>query len=445
MWAKSFGTEYADAVELEFYTQYHKAMKTGKMVTFEEFYPVLGKWFEVSAYPSREGLSVYFKDITMRKETDIRILQANERFEKVAQATTDAIWDWDIVNKVFYRSNGFEKLYGPNIKKRLDESEMWEDSSHPSDLPKIEASVKESLQDPSCEFWENEYRIVHESGEIKTVIDKGSIIRDSSREAIRMVGAITDITQRITHEKELKELNIALQKNIKDLEITNDQLEQFAFIASHDLQEPLRMITSFLNQLQRKYSGQLDEKADQYIHFATDGAKRMKQIILDLLEYSRAGRLDGKPETINLDKLIEEYEVLRGRLIKEKSVMIEKGNFPEVTCFKAPLAQTFHCLLDNAIKYSKEGVPPLIKITVSDRKDHWQVKIRDNGIGIDPDFYDKVFIIFQRLHNRDTYGGTGMGLSISKKNVESWGGKIWLESEPDKGSVFYFTINKTKL
>lgn len=199
-----------------------------------------------------------------------------------------------------------------------------------------------------------------------------------------------------------------------------------------------------MNQLQRKYSGQLDEKADQYIHFATDGAKRMKQIILDLLEYSRAGRLEENPETIDLNELIEEYEVLRSRLIKEKSVKIVKGKLPKVTCYKAPLTQTLHCLMDNAIKYSREGVPPQIKITVSNKKDHWQVKIKDNGIGIDSSFYDKVFIIFQRLHDRDTYGGTGMGLAISKKNVESWGGKIWLESRPGKGSAFYFTINKKK-
>lgn len=441
---KKLWDEYADAVELEFYAQYQKAMATGKIVTFEEFYPTLGKWFEVSAYPSNEGLSVYFKDITLRKETDIQILQANERFEKVAQATTDAIWDWDIENKVFHRSDGFEKLFGHKVKKCLDESKVWKDSFHPDDLPKIQSSLKKSLQDPSKEFWKKEYRIIHEDGEVKTVIDKGAIIRNESGEAIRMVGAITDISERIRHERELEELNEALKKNIKDLEITNDQLEQFAFIASHDLQEPLRMITSFLNQLHRKYSGQLDEKADQYIHFATDGAKRMKQIILDLLEYSRAGRLDENPETIDLNKLIEEYVVLRSRLIKEKSVKIVKGNFPEVTCFKAPLTQTLHCLLDNAIKYSKEGVPPVIKIAVSDKKNHWQVKIKDNGIGIDPDFFDKVFIIFQRLHDRDTYGGTGMGLAISKKNVESWGGKIWLESKPGKGSAFYFTINKNK-
>lgn len=212
---KKLWDEYADAVELEFYAQYHKAMATGKMVTFEEFYPTLNIWFEVSAYPGNEGLSVYFKDITLRKETDIEILRANERFEKVAQATTDAIWDWDIENKIFHRSDGFEKLFGHRVKKRLDESEVWEDSFHADDLSEIKSSLKESLQDPSKEFWKKEYRIVHENGEIKTVVDKGAIIRNGSGQAIRMVGAITDISERIEHERELEELNEALKKTSK--------------------------------------------------------------------------------------------------------------------------------------------------------------------------------------------------------------------------------------
>lgn len=445
MLGKSLWDEYPEAVELKFFSKYHQVLASGKTVSFEEFYPAMEKWLEVTAYPNKDGLSVYFKDVTLRKQTDLQIQQANERFEKVTQATTDAIWDWDIKNKVLHRSSGFEKLLGMTMKKNLNEKEIWRHGFHPDDYLTIKSSITKCLQDHSREFWKKEYRIIDEKGTIKTVIDKGVIIRNDQGEAIRMVGAVADISERIKHEKELQELNEALKNNIKHLEITNDQLEQFAFIASHDLQEPLRMITSFLNQLQRKYSGQLDEKADQYINFATDGAKRMKQIILDLLEYSKAGKELEKPETIDLNKIIEDYQVLRGRLICEKSVKILTGNFPKVTCFKAPLTQTLHCLLDNAIKYSKDGKPPVIRISVTDKKAYWQVKIKDNGIGIDPRFFDKVFIIFQRLHDKNTYSGTGMGLSISKKNIESWGGKIWLESELGNGSDFYFTIKKNVL
>jgi PAS domain S-box-containing protein len=439
---KNLWVEYADAVHLDFYKQYHKAMDTGENVTFEEYYPTLKKWFEVTAYPNKDGLSVYFKDITLRKETDIQILQANERFEKVTQATTDAIWDWDIEKDTFYRGNGFEKLFGYEVRKSFKKSEFWLDSFHPDDLTGIRESLQKSLLDNTSDYWKKEYRIIHSSGDEKTVVDKGMIIRDENGKATRVVGAITDITDRKRYEKELQHLNEMLKKHIHELEFTNEQLEQFAFIASHDLQEPLRMISSFLNQLQRKYGNQLDDKAHQYINFATDGAKRMKQIILDLLDYSRAGKLADQPETINLNDLLDEYKLLRRRLIEEKNVSLTISQLPIINCFKAPLTQTIHCLLDNALKYSKDDVTPNVTVGFDETNEHWVFFVKDNGIGIDNQFFEKIFVIFQRLHNRDKYSGTGIGLSIAKKHVESWGGKIWLESTPGEGSTFYFTINK---
>lgn len=442
MLGKNLWDVYTDAVELEFYKQYHKAMASGTTVTFEEFYPTLKKWFEVTGYPSDEGLSVYFKDVTLRKETDIRILQANERFEKVTQATTDAIWDWDIEEDILYRGDGFEKLFGDKVNKKFKKKNFWNDQIHPKDLHRIRSSVHKTINDPTKEFWKQEYRIIHQSGEIKTVIDKGVIIRDQNGKAMRMIGAINNISERIKYENELQELNKILKKNIKELQISNEQLEQFAFIASHDLQEPLRMISSFLNQIERKYRDQLDDKAHQYIHFATDGAKRMKQIILDLLQYSRAGKLGDTPEPINLNEPIQEYRVLRRRLIEEKKATIIAENLPNVNCYKVPLVQTLHCFIDNAIKYSREEEPPVIKISVLETDTYWQVSVEDNGIGIDSQFFDKIFIIFQRLHNRDKYGGTGIGLSIAKKNIEFWGGRISIESELEKGTIFSFTIDK---
>lgn len=227
--------EYGDEVELGFFVKYDKAMATGEKVSFEEFYPTLRKWFEVSVYPSHDGLSVYFKDITLRKETDILILQANERFEKVAKATTDAIWDWDIENGVIVRSHGFERLFGNNVKKYLNESEIWEDSFHPDDLPKIRTSLQETLLDPLKEFWSKEYRIVHEKEGIKTVIDKGAIIRNESGEAIRMVGAITDITER--------------QEYIETIETQNKKLRSIAWTQSHVVRSPLSRILGIINLL----------------------------------------------------------------------------------------------------------------------------------------------------------------------------------------------------
>src|SRR5690606_38992663 len=241
-------------------------------------------------------------------------------------------------------------------------------------------------KDVSTNDWRHEYRIIHKNGEEKTVIDKGLVIRNEQGKPIRMVGAITDITHRVTYEKEIIDLNKMLKKHVKELEISNQELEQFAFIASHDLQEPLRMITSFLNQIERKYGGQLDDKAHQYIHFATDGAKRMKQIILDLLDYSRAGKTPSNLETININDIVDEYHVLRRRLIEEKQAEIKFSNLPVVQCFRAPLVQTMHSLLDNALKYSKENVSPIIKVSALETDTHWQISVQDNGIGINPEF-----------------------------------------------------------
>ncbi len=437
--------EYSDAIDTDFYRQYHKSLETQKTARFEEYYPTLDKWFEVSVYPSATGLSVYFKDVTLRKQTDIRLLQANERFEKATEATNDAIWDWDIENNTFFRSKGIEKFFGKGASKSLKEEDFWQDNFHAEDLPAISQSIQTALQNPDIPRWEMEYRIVRHTGEICYVVDKGIIVRNKHGKAVRMVGAMTDVSERKNYEAELIKLNESLKKYAHELELTNEELEQFAFIASHDLQEPLRMISSFLDQLKRKYSGQLDDKAHEYIHFATDGAKRMKQIILDLLEYSRAGKIQENRTKINLEQLIHDYKSLRKTIIEEKSAEINHSELPMVEGYRAPLTQVLHCLLDNAIKYTSEDTAPRIQVKVTEASSEWICSVRDNGTGIAPEFFEKIFVIFQRLHNRTQHSGSGIGLSIVKKQVESWGGKVWLESSVGNGSVFYFTIPKEKI
>jgi PAS domain S-box-containing protein len=381
-------------------------------------------------------------DISERKKAEQSILLANERFQKVTEATNDAIWDWDIVSETFYCSKAIERLFGEDTIKLITAESIWNDFIHLEDISKVKKSLFNAMADPKCSRWELEYRILNKKKKSLNIIDRGVIIRNNEGKAIRLVGAKTDITDRKRNEEELIKLNKVLNNYTRELELTNGQLEQFAFIASHDLQEPLRMITSFLNQLERKYGDQLDEKAQEYIFFATDGAKRMQQIILDLLKFYSAGKLENSQESLNLNDLIDEYSILRKKVISEKSVIIKTNNLPSVLANKTPLTQTLHCILDNAIKYSKKHVPPIIEITVIEKKDAWLFTISDNGIGVEPQFYEKIFIAFQRLHNREDYEGTGIGLSIAKKNVDTWGGKIWMDSILNEGSTFYFTLKK---
>ena len=383
-------------------------------------------------------------DITERKKAEQRVIKSNERFEKVTEATNDTIWDWDIVQKTFYRSKAIEKSFKPEVSKLLTTTDFWKKNIHPDDRKKTQNSLDDAIADPLCNRWEQEYRIINYQEEIIYVIDRSVIIRDEDGKAIRMVGAMTDISEQKQMDIKLRDVNQVLQQHTLELERSNEELEQFAFIASHDLQEPLRMVSSFMDLLKRKYGDQFDEKGHQYIHFATDGAKKMKQIILDLLDYSRAGKVIQEPITFDLNKTLEDYKILRRKIIEEKKVIILNDPLPLVTNYKVPLTQAIHSILDNAIKYSKEDVQPKIEICVKENDKDWIIEVKDNGIGIDKHFFEKIFIIFQRLHDKDKYEGTGIGLSIAKKNIESCNGKIWVESTVNKGSTFSFTINKIK-
>jgi len=439
---KNLWQVYPDAIDTAFYRQYQHAMDTGETVRFEEKYAGIGKWFEVNAYPSPTGLSIYFTDVTLRKEADERLKQANERFEKVTEATNDAIWDWDIENNTLYRAGGFKALFGYEVNKITSTLQSWTEHIHPDDRERVTRSLDAAIQSGQNN-WTAEYRYQRKNGTFANVIDRGVVIRDSHATATRMVGAMADISERKRYEEQLLAFNQKLETKTKELQRSNQELEEFAFITSHDLQEPLRMISSFMDQLKRKYGDLLDDKALQYIQFATDGAKRMKQIILDLLLYSRANRPTEQKELINLNEIVSEFLKLRRKLIGEKKAIIHYNNLPVLETYRAPVTQIFHCLLDNALKYSKENVPPIIDIHVKDIGAFYEFAIKDNGIGIDERFYEKIFVIFQRLHNKKDYDGTGIGLSITKRSVEFLGGAIWVESKVGEGSTFYFKILKT--
>lgn len=439
---KNLLTEFPALKNTLFEKELRKVQETAEASKFEFYYAPFDAWFDESIYPTPTGISVYFVDTTNRKKAERDIKQANERFEKVTEATNDVIWDWDIVTGKFFRSNAIDTFLGVVTTKVMDKKDFWNDNFYPDDISNIKSSLQRALEDTNCNRWEEEYRILNNNNEVIFVIDRGLILRNKNGKAIRMVGAMTNITEQKKQEGKLIELNQSLNKQAIELKRSNEELEQFAFVASHDLQEPLRMITSFLDQLKRKYGDHLDEKALQYIYFATDGAKRMKQIILDLLLYSRANRPTEQNELINLNDIVSEYTQLRRKVIAEKKAIITFNSLPSIATYRAPITQIFHCLLDNALKYVDEDKAPSIEIDAQEKENDWQFAIKDNGIGIDSKFYDKIFIIFQRLQNRKEHDGTGIGLAIAKRSIEFLGGKIWVESEKEKGSTFHFTISK---
>lgn len=243
-----------------------------------------------------------------------------------------------------------------------------------------------------------------------------------------------------THD--LDQSNTALLQNVQKLDASNKELEQFAYVASHDLQEPLRMISSFMHLLRKRYGEQLDSKAHEYMRFAEDGARRLQQIILDLLEFAKIGSENTEKATIDLNQLIREYRSLREHAIAEKKVRLTTDELPVITSYPVPITQLFNNLIDNAIKYANPERTPEIHIGAKDRVDSWEFSVADNGIGIDPEYFDKIFVLFQRLHSNEAYSGTGIGLSVVKKVLDHLGGDIRVESEPGKGTKFTFTVPK---
>jgi two-component system, sensor histidine kinase len=257
--------------------------------------------------------------------------------------------------------------------------------------------------------------------------------------------AIRDIAEKKRLEKEIREANVTLEKKVQqrtaELESKNKELEQFAYVASHDLQEPLRTTSSFVELIRKQYQGKLDDHADKYIEYVIQASDRMKTLIKDLLDYSRIGR-EKKFEQVDCNVIFGELMADLAKIIKENKAVIIAGKMPVVNAFPTELKLLFQNLISNSIKFQKPGVAPKIEISCRKENGYWQFSFRDNGIGIEKQYQQRIFIIFQRLHNRSVYEGSGIGLAHCKKIVELHGGTIWVESEAGMGSTFHFTLSE---
>ena len=260
------------------------------------------------------------------------------------------------------------------------------------------------------------------------------------REVTNLAADVNTMRQRILQELAASQnTNLMLQAHADELQRSNSELEQFAYVASHDLQEPLRKVASFTQLLQRRYAGQLDARADQYIEFAVDGAKRMQALINDLLAYSRVGRSAREPALVASDAALTQARANLASAIEGSGATVETGHLPYVLAEMPLLTAVFQNLLSNALKFSG-GKPPRVVITVRRDGQFWLFSFSDHGIGIPPEYAERIFVIFQRLHERAAYEGTGIGLAMTRKIIEYFGGKIWLDTSYTDGARFCFTL-----
>ena len=250
---------------------------------------------------------------------------------------------------------------------------------------------------------------------------------------------LTDLSEVRASRMQLEQQARELEDKARDLERSNAELEQFAYVASHDLQEPLRKVASFCQLLQRRYEGQLDERADQYIGFAVDGAKRMQSLISDLLAFSRVGRTDAPPVEVALDDVVRTAQDNLTSRVERTGAQIDIGPMPVVDGDPVLLVAVFQNLIGNALKFHGDE-PPRVHVSAERDDGMWTITCSDDGIGIDPEYAERIFAIFQRLHPKESYEGTGIGLALCRKIVEHHGGRIWLDTEVPTGATFRFTL-----
>ena len=440
---------------------------------------------------SNSGFLVQMKDITaeeqagidLKKSVDLEIKtrdelnrvieelrNAKEEYRVMAETVPYGVWKTDAKGKPIYASPVFLELLDmvlSDLKKY-----GWIHKLPPEDVEPVIKKWAEHAK--TGEMMDTEHKIKGADKKYRTILERGLPVRNDKGNIISWVGINLDITKRkqiedkleIALEKseeevkevllKLAEANRALElelighlkskeelkKKVNELKIVNDEIQQFTYITSHDLQEPLRTMASYAQLIERRYKGKLDKDADEFIEYMVDGTKRMKEMIQGLLEYSRAGTEETIQEfsaDIAVNRALSSLQFA----ISECNAEIIRDKLPIINADERQITRIFLNLIGNALKFHKEGITPKIHIS-AEKKDNEDIfSVSDNGIGLEEQYSDKIFQVFKRLHAIGDYQGAGIGLAIVKRIISNYGGRIWVESELGKGSTFYFTLPKS--
>lgn len=355
----------------------------------------------------------------------------------IVESSTDGIFSVSLNGIIQTWNRGAERMYGFSATEAIERPARLLVDTDPSASEPYLRAIDEAFQGRSSSNLET----IHRCKEGRSI--PVSLTISPIRNEFQQVEGISIIARDMTvyHQTlvALDESQQRMRKASERLAKTNKELEQFAFVASHDLQEPLRTISCFLQLLSSNYKGSLDARADEYIDFALEGAGRMQKLIADLLQFSRTTRSYSEPRSIRVSDMLSIAMSNLQTLIQENRAEIKVEVLPTVLSRDTQLAQVFQNLISNAIKFRSEK-PPEIQISTERVGEEWVFRVKDNGIGFGKDHAERIFMIFQRLHTWDEYPGTGVGLAICKKIVESHGGKIWAEAELSKGATFFFTL-----
>jgi PAS domain S-box-containing protein len=432
-------------------------------------------WIHIIKTPIKDehgkiiGILGIFQDITERKRMAEAFKERERRLKLVESIAHVGSWEWNIEKDELQGSDEIFRIFGLSPQRSEFTFEAFMEYVHPEDRNTVQESFNDALY--RRKPYSIDHRIVLPDGSMRNVHENAKVFFSEMGKPIRMLGTVQDVTgdkkieeELIKHRDHLEELvqehtagikNLNSQlkkelterkraeekvkKSLEELERSNNELAQFAYAASHDLQEPLRMVASYTQLLEKRYKDNLDDDAKDFINYAAAGATRMQKMINGLLSYSRI-QTRGEPfKSTDCTAVIKQAISNLKIHIEETRAIIESGDLPTVNADEMQLIRLFQNLIDNALKFRGTEVPR-IQISASKLGNKWMFSVSDNGIGINAEHRDRIFVVFQRLHREKEYPGTGMGLAICKRIVDRHGGQIWVDSDLGRGSTFYFTI-----
>ncbi|MBN2529039.1 MAG: PAS domain S-box protein [Deltaproteobacteria bacterium] len=402
------------------------AEKTGSDIRSSEYRVTCkdgtDKLVEISGVTFGTEILATFHDRTPQRQAEMERADLEAKFSTVFHSSTVGKSLTGADGTLLEINEAFANMLGYTVSEMLKIN--FANITHPEDIAESQKLIKDLL-DGIAETREIEKRYIHKNGSIVWTSVSTRLLRNAENKPVYFVTSINNITP--------------LKDAMAQLERSNRDLEQFAYMASHDLQEPLRMVSSYTQLLAKRYVGKLDEDADEFIHYAVNGANRMQQLIKDLLQFSRVTTKGKSLEPVDTHSALAEAIGNLEMMISDKKAIISAAQLPVVMADKGQLVRVFQNLICNAIKFSGESKPN-VTVSAQRNKCDWQFCVTDNGIGIDKKYFDKIFEIFQHLNSSSHYEGTGIGLAISKRIIERHGGRIWVESSPGNGSSFYFTL-----
>ena len=373
-------------------------------------------------------------DITKQRNAELALSASEALYRQTFELATTGIAHVDLAGRFMQVNRSLCEILGYSEKELI--GRPVKEISHPEDrnLTDSQRMRVRSGEKPSVRF---EKRYIRKNGAIVWVGLSVALACDPSGTPQYEIALFDDITER-------KKAEAALREAHEELKRSNGELEQFAYVASHDLQEPLRMVSSYTQLLMRRYGDKLDGDAKEFTAFIVDGATRMKQLIEDLLAYSRVGTRDRNFKPAEAESSLRRALTNLRAAIQDSGATVTQDKLPTIPCDEVQLAQLFQNLIGNALKFRKPDAAPAVHVGAADQGAEWEFTVRDNGIGIEPQYFERIFMVFQRLHDKGEYPGTGIGLAIVKKVVERHGGRIWVQSQPGAGTTFHFTMPKER-